>query len=106
MDNLSYDRLLFIEPENKKTDFPVDDEYTAKMEGLLNGAKKGAYSGGIFDTDSGWRGWHTCVCGKHSDNKDYLIDKYVTNSLAVHYLRWHRYEVPESEIKKLNSIDG
>jgi hypothetical protein len=32
------------------------------------------------------------------------IKGYITNSLAVHYLEWHRKDVPEKETAKLKSI--
>jgi len=65
------------------------------MEALLCIAKK----------EATFRGFHRCVCGATSGNSDLKVDKYITNTLAPHYLRWHRDEVPISEIQKLKSID-
>ena len=95
MHNVSCEYLLQIEPKNPRAKFPVDDVLTTKMEVLLIQAEKGTQ----------WRGWHTCCCGKQSGSCDLLVSNYITNSLAVHYLRWHRGEVPESEIQKLRNIE-
>jgi len=88
--------LLYIRPTQPASKKPVEDELTAKMRALLAVAQKGTC----------WRGWHTCVCGEHSTTYDLVLpDGTITNSLAVHYLAYHRDEVPESEIDKLNRID-
>ncbi len=86
--------LLQIEPLGQKSDLPVDDDLTAKMEGLLESATIGTR----------WRGWHTCCCGEFSGTWDLLVDGFITNSLAAHYLRHHRQEVPISEIDKLTDM--
>jgi len=97
--------LLQIEPQHKKSEFPVEDDLTRKMEELLSTAEEGTYQSGKFDKNSGWRGFHICVCGEWSGNKDLMLKSgHITNSLAAHYLRWHREDVPESEIQKLKSI--
>ena len=86
--------LLQIEPKNRKSDTPINDSLTEKMENLLEKAEKGTC----------YRGFHVCACGKVSGCCDLIVDKYITNSLAAHYLRWHRSEVSESEIRKLEEI--
>lgn len=87
--------LLQIHPRGQQTKEPVNDALTVKMEWLLGAAEKGTQ----------WRGRHGCTgCGETSGSCDLLVDKYVTNSLAAHYLRWHRPDVPVSEIEKLNGI--
>lgn len=95
MHNVSCEYLLQIEPKNLRTKVPVDDELTKKMENLLAQATEGIH----------YRGFHLCCCGELSGSCDLLVSNYITNSLAVHYLRWHRGEVPESEIQKLRNID-
>ena len=94
MNNTSEEYLLQIEPRNKKSKFPVDDALTKKMEHLLELATIGMR----------YKGWHTCVCGEKSGSWDLIIKGYTTNSLAAHYLRWHRDEVPMSEINKLKDV--
>jgi len=94
MNDTSRKYLLQIEPTNKQSRFPVNDALTRKMESLLKIATIGRRS----------KGWHTCVCGVKSTSYDLIVKGYVTNSLSVHYLQWHRNEVPVSEIRKLKAI--
>lgn len=90
-----YSGLLFIEPKNPASIHPVVDELTQRMAAALNdGTRKGC-----------WKGVHTCVCGAESTNCNYLLsDGQVTNSLAVHYLAYHRDEVPKSELRKVRNL--
>lgn len=96
MHNTSKKYLLQIHPELPKTEFPVDDFLTRRMEIFLDNAAKG----------SSYRGFHACTgCGEMGGSSDLVIeDGYITNSLAVHYLRWHRPEIPKSEIDKLTDL--
>jgi len=94
MINTSNKYLLQIEPKNKKSIHPSNDSVTRKMERLLESAKKG----------KAYKGTHKCVCGIRSTSYDLFIRGYITNSLAVHYLRWHRNEVPRLEIEKVKNM--
>lgn len=102
--------LLFIEPQNDKSVEPVDDDMTLFMETLLNTAintssKKGVVINGNFVKGLSTMGVHTCYCGECSHSCDYEIHTgYYTNSLATHYLRWHRKDVPEEELNKVRSL--
>lgn len=94
MYNISRKYLLQIEPKGGRSELPTIDALSIKMESLLSRATKGR----------GYKGTHKCICGKRSGNYDLSIGGYITNSLAVHYLQWHRNEVPRSEIIKLRNI--
>lgn len=81
---------LRVSPEHSAE--PVDDELTSGMATELAAAEKGPR----------FRGVHRAACGATSSNCDYLLPCGVwTNSLATHYLRWHRAEIPESELAKV-----
>jgi hypothetical protein len=94
MIDLSENMLLMIEPQSKIKEEAINDAYTEKMKMLLKKAKKGPP----------FRGFHVCACGECSTNYDLNIGKYTTNSLAAHYLCYHRSEVPVSEIEKLKKL--
>lgn len=103
--------LLFIEPKQLKSNTPVDDDLTTFIEKILSIAMTDPNKSGIVYQDGrymkglGTRGVHTCICNEHSDPCDYEIyDGYYTNSLATHYLRWHRDEVPMTEIDKVKTL--
>jgi hypothetical protein len=104
--------LLYIEPKAKdKLDQPIDDDLTNLMEMALSKAKKGsanysqAGSEARFSPGGAWRGSHQTECGERSNNCDYLLENgMVTNSLAPFYLRWYRYSIPESEMKKVYEL--
>lgn len=95
MIDLSKNMLLMIEPQSKIKEEAINDAYTEKMERLLKHAKKGPP----------FRGFHVCACGENSSNYDLYVGGYKTNSLAAHYLRFHRKEVPISEIEKLKNLN-
>lgn len=95
MYNTSNRYLMQIEPKTGKTLRPNNNYLTIKMERLLKNAK----------ICSRYRGFHECICGERSGTCDLHIGEFITNSLAVHYLRWHRDEVPVSEIDKLVRIE-
>ena len=90
--------LLFIEPTLPMEDVPVNDIFTAKMESILKHAK----CLGDGPDAIRYKGFHTCVCGETSTNYNWeLSDGTLINSLCVHYLRWHRKEVPVEELEKV-----
>lgn len=92
MVNRDEDRLMFIEPKLPATR-PVLDELTALAWAVLDASTPSSFR---------YRGFHTCVCGRHSDNADYSAGGKVTNSLLPHYVACHRSEVPDDELTKLN----
>ena len=85
--------VLFIEPEHCASKEPVLDAITEKMKQAMARARP---------SDVLYRGWHFCKCGARSEHNDYILHTgQITNSLAVHYLEYHRDEVPEGEIEKV-----
>lgn len=85
--------ILFIEPKSLGSEQGVQDELTVKMEAAMLCATSSDYR---------YKGFHLCVCGAKSDNRDYFLPNgQKTNSLAVHYLEFHRDEVPETELDKV-----
>jgi len=92
MINLDEKHLLFIEPKSKVREPVVNDDTTRIAREVLKHAKEGPH----------YLGWHTCACGYQSDTCDLILpDGTATNSLADHYLQYHRSEVPRAEIAKL-----
>ena len=98
--------LLYIYAKGNVSTSPVNDELTEELEKVLDSCTvSGAYCNGFFDSSSGFLGVHICVCGEQSESRDYLLTPhYATNTLAVHYLRYHREEVPESELEKVRHM--
>ena len=87
--------FLYIEPSVNTSVEPVIDELTRKMTA--------AFRKGVAGTR--YRGHHTCECGAHSDNTDYTLPNgECTNSLCVHYLAYHRAEVPEAQLRKVADL--
>jgi len=102
--------LLYIEPKNPRSKRANKDIYTRKMtEALRRPTDVGAltvYFKGYQYEDVRFRSGyaknrtHTCAC-QHgwSSNQDYqLIDGSITNSMAIHYLAYHRDEVPQAAL--------
>jgi hypothetical protein len=92
--------LLFIEPQQPPSDRPVVDDLTRKLAGAYRLSRPADYE---------FMGDHQCSCGAFSDSTDhYLPDGSKTNSLCVHYLAYHRQEVPEVELEFVRGllVDG
>lgn len=96
--------IMMIEPVFEASREPVIDEATRKMTAAWRQATHStyAYRAAPFFVR---RGMHQCVCDAMSDNKDHwvLIDgeQKLTNSLAIHYLAYHRGDVPGHELAKV-----
>ena len=106
--------ILYFEPKNNKSTEPIIDELTIKMFNALNNAfKNTAETAGIIGRNNKFQkgistmGTHECVCGVHSHACDYLLEGgYMTNSLCVHYLAYHRDEVTQDDINKINDLNA
>jgi hypothetical protein len=129
-DNSKY--LLYIEPKAiDKLKEPINDELVEIMELALSKAKVGVASyskledmGDVyefewndpkngtqkrlvpsFSEDGAYRGSHRTECGERSSNKDYLLENgMITNSLAPFYLKWYRFAISESEMRKVEQL--
>ena len=89
--------LLFIEPQNPASEKPVIDELACKMAAALT-----ASTPSKFNT----HGVHFCICGAHSDTRNYVVpNEAATNTLCVHYLAYHRDEVPQSQLDRVAALD-
>jgi hypothetical protein len=85
--------ILYIEPSGMTSAEPVIDELTRKMAAALSNSKP---------SKEVWRGYHVCDCGSFSTNRDYILPNgQKTNSLCVHYLAYHREEVPKAQLEKV-----
>ncbi len=88
--------ILYIEPSARTSRQPLIDDLTCKMTAAFRKGTKG----------SAWRGVHSCACGVHSSNCHYLLlNGEPTNSLCIHYLAYHRDEVPAAELDKVRQLD-
>lgn len=89
--------LLFIEPKNKPKN-TIDNltHYFAKQFLYMQGK------------DDFTKGFHICSCGEYSDNVTYDIDicgkTYITNVLALHYVQYHREEIPTRDLDIINQL--
>lgn len=107
--------LLYINPKNTDEE-PVKDELTQGMKNLLEKMRysyenRGStdYKRNTFHMGIGTMGVHICVCGKASENQDILLwnypdKKFTTNTLCVHYLKYHRKEVPQKELENVKEL--
>ncbi|HEX8564138.1 MAG TPA: hypothetical protein VF648_00620 [Pyrinomonadaceae bacterium] len=90
------DHILFIESTLPASLIPIQDELTRMMEIMLSQATHPDYH---------TKGFHLCMCGAMSDNQiHFLPNGQETNSLTVHYLEFHRAEIPESELEKVRQL--
>ena len=108
--------LLFIEPSSPPSQEPLIDEVVKKMTTALLEARKAGRIG-FFDfscAEGKWwsnaqaPGGHECDACKEqgrdisSLNYDFEISgRLYTHSLCLHYLAYHREEVPEWQINRI-----
>ena len=109
--------LLYIEPQKDPSEKPIIDKLTKRMVAAFRKAKRGVIEydsckdgkpfKGFHETfGAGWRGPHTCSCGAQSHCNDYLLPNgEVTNSLCVHYLVYHRDEISEIQLVRVNNLN-
>jgi hypothetical protein len=102
MINGNSDSLLMIEPTSAPSATPVIDSLTRKMAGAWAVRVQSHYS---------YRGCHNCAgkgCSATSDSYDHEVvgtnGAMNTNSLAVHYLAYHREDVPADELAKVAEL--
>lgn len=84
-----------IEPAGPASEQPTIDDLTRKMAA--------AWRRSVPD-GMRYRGFHVCRCGARSGNEGRHIDGLLTNSLCVHYLAFHRRDVPTSELVKVGAL--
>jgi len=98
MENLSDKYLLMIEPDlkGKASLLPLLDDITRKTIYLYSLTKP---------SEDSYRGFHATQDGQISDNKDHILPNgIITHSLCVHYIKYYRPYVPQSEIDKINRL--
>ena len=103
---INHNGLLYIEPRLPPRPTPLVDELTCRMVWSLRAATDtGTLSGTTFRKGDAYRGWHTCSCGAGSSNVDYLLPSgEVTNSLCIHYLAYHRHEIPPEQLARVAAL--
>jgi hypothetical protein len=75
------------------------------MDAAMQKRVGGVMTSSGFQEGNAFKGVHTCCCGMRSLNQDYLLPGgFITNSLSLHYLMYHRDEVPESELAKVRKL--
>ena len=91
--------FLMIEPKDL-ADRLMLDSITRKATALLRGA--------TADADRVFMGHHECICGACSDCLDWFVTiqgrKRRTNSLAIHYVAWHRDEIPPDQLRDIETL--
>ena len=93
---ISTEHLLFIEPRGEASATPLVDYLTRRMTAAFRAAEPSFY---VFF------GFHRCVCGARSSNRDYFLPSgEKTNSLCVHYLAYHRQEVSNEQLERVAGL--
>lgn len=92
-----YSRLLYLEPTNSGAMLPVIDGTTRRMAAAFRQAER---------TQSSLTRVRTCPCGASSDAYDYgLPNEIETSSLCVHYLAFHRSDVPPRQLSVVERFE-
>ena len=88
--------LLFIIPKEPATPVPILDHLTRRMCAEFRKARCSDYAYG---------GVHICKCGAVSSSNDYFLSNGdLTNSLCVHYVAYHRAEVPPVQLAHIEGF--
>ena len=103
--------ILFIEPKKAASKKAVIDALTAKMfnavkKSMENNNRGHIGGNGIFTKGLCTMGLHECICGEVSQSCDFLLENgQGTNTLCVHYLAYHRSEIPAEELEKVRNLN-
>jgi hypothetical protein len=92
--------MLMVEPSAKVSAEPLIDSLTRKMCRAWRVRRIGP---------NRYKGVHFCSCGANSDNGQHFVtdgsgQERETNSLAIHYLAFHRPDLLEEELAKVRSL--
>ena len=108
--------LLYIEPSVESLSrLPLIDRYVRKMTASLRKSKRGVCKNydhlenfGPFEEGDHWMGYHGTATEVTSDCQDRLLTNgEITNNLCVYYLAWHRSEISEDQLKRVDALtDG
>ena len=83
--------ILYIEPKGAASTDPVADGLTRK----ITAAFRRAAPSGI-----GSCGVHVCICGSVSSAIEHILPQGIfTNALCIHYMAFHRSEVPQKMLE-------
>ena len=92
--------LVFIEP--KLAPVATEDALTKQTRELVRGLSQSTYF---------YKGIHSCSCGARSDSKDHYFTPpgrnkptHITTSLLLHYVEFHRAEIPAEDIAELEKV--
>ena len=89
--------LLFIEPVHLSSSTPIVDHLTRRMAAAFRMARA--------DDGHFYLGWHRCICGANSTNQNYYLPNgFLTNSLCVHYVAYHRSEIPAHQLTLIKTL--
>jgi hypothetical protein len=88
--------LMMIEPSlTHDIQGAVNDEWTMVADMVLKASKPSKMS---------YKGIHRAACGACSDNRDWITPMgRTTHLLLVHYISFHREEIPSIEFSKLEA---
>jgi hypothetical protein len=102
--------LLYIEPKSAPSAIPMTDELTLKLSyQMMNSKQTGVVNAkGTFIPGIKTMGVHKCTsktCNNESLSYDILLPcGLATNTLALHYLMYHRNEVSPGDLKKISEM--
>jgi hypothetical protein len=92
--------LLMIEPKNKHNTSHMSRIYIDSLVRKMTAAFRAA----THNEFRRYKGHHICVCGAESDCFDHYINGVLTNSLCIHYLAYHRDEISDEELAKIEAL--
>ncbi len=97
--------LLYIEPQQPPSAAPIIDELTCRMTANFRQPRATGIFDGTHLRPGATKGWHTCSCGAHSSNVDFMLPSgEITNSLCIHYLAYHRHEIPPEQLARVAAL--
>ena len=101
-------RILYIRPKMPPSSEPVVDSITKKLlAAIKNYQQIGYVKDGCFIPNLYSFGCYKCTCGKAIfASQDFRIsDALITNSVAVHYIAYHRNEIPKDELSMIEKLE-
>lgn len=89
---------LYVNVKHPPSNWPTVDMLTLKITRAFRSADKSPLA---------FSGIHTCLCGAKSESADYILpNRKFTNSLCIHYMAFHRSEIPWQEMGEVLKLEN
>lgn len=86
--------FLMLDPKGPKSTEPIIDHMTRRVAAAI---RHGLKTDQIITP-------RVCQCGAKSDDVRHYVNGVIASTLAIHYMAYHRLEVPDDELEQVGHL--